>query len=217
MLLSLIERSFSKCSWPHKKTKLRLALSLSLLRGSRQNLPVPAAKALYSECPKFHPNRLTSSGVIAERENTVETRHKVNPILGEASLSPSKKALCRIMQQWCLERRENMSRELGIRNRKKIPSYMLLWSVNCKCPQVLQRVRAGMNIIVGEAPYPYNSVHPKKKIPGWIFAVKGRLTEEFDRQKSAGTNFPCHYTSASGDIFTWETLYCDNGIVITYK
>jgi len=42
---------------------------------------------MYSECPKFHPNRFTSGGVIAEGVNTVQTRDKVNPILGEAIAS----------------------------------------------------------------------------------------------------------------------------------
>jgi len=45
-------------------------------------------QTMCSEYPKFHPNRLPSGGVIAERVNTVQTRHKVFPILGEAS-SPS--------------------------------------------------------------------------------------------------------------------------------
>ena len=46
---------------------------------------------MYSECPQiFHPNRLTSDEVIAERVNTVKTRHKVNPILGEAIASRRK-------------------------------------------------------------------------------------------------------------------------------
>ena len=45
-----------------------------------------------SEFPKFHPNPFTSGGVIAERVNIVQTRHKVFAILGEASASsPSKK------------------------------------------------------------------------------------------------------------------------------
>jgi len=42
-------------------------------------------QAMYSERPKFNPNPFTSSGVIAERVNVVETRHKVFPILGEAT------------------------------------------------------------------------------------------------------------------------------------
>jgi len=35
-----------------------------------------------SECSRFHPNRFTFSGVIAERVNTAETHRKVNPIFG---------------------------------------------------------------------------------------------------------------------------------------
>jgi len=40
-----------------------------------------------SEFPKFHPNPFTSGGVMAERVNIVQTRHKVFAILGEASAS----------------------------------------------------------------------------------------------------------------------------------
>jgi len=41
--------------------------------------------------PKFHPNPFTCGGVIAERANIVQTRHKVFAILGEAPVSsPSK-------------------------------------------------------------------------------------------------------------------------------
>jgi len=46
-------------------------------------------QTIYSESPKFHPNPFTSSGVIDERMKIAETRHKVFPILAEAS-SPSK-------------------------------------------------------------------------------------------------------------------------------
>jgi len=42
-------------------------------------------QTMYSECPKFLPNRFTSGGVIAERVNTIQTHHKVFPILSEAS------------------------------------------------------------------------------------------------------------------------------------
>jgi len=50
-------------------------------------------QAIYSEFPKFHPNPFTSGEVIAEHVNIVETRHKVFPILGEASASlPSNKS-----------------------------------------------------------------------------------------------------------------------------
>jgi len=41
----------------------------------------------YSKFPKFHPNPFSSGGVIAERVNIVQTRHKVFAILGEASAS----------------------------------------------------------------------------------------------------------------------------------
>jgi len=37
---------------------------------------------IYSECSRFHPNRFTLSGVVAERVNTAKTRHKLNPIFG---------------------------------------------------------------------------------------------------------------------------------------
>jgi len=40
-----------------------------------------------SEFPKFHRNPFTSGGVVAERVNIVQTRHKVFAILGEASAS----------------------------------------------------------------------------------------------------------------------------------
>jgi len=36
---------------------------------------------MYSECSRFHPNRFTFGGVIAEREKTAKTCRKVNPIL----------------------------------------------------------------------------------------------------------------------------------------
>ena len=49
-------------------------------------------QTICSECPKVRRNPFTSGGVIAERVNVVQTRHKVFPILGEASASsPSKK------------------------------------------------------------------------------------------------------------------------------
>ena len=51
-------------------------------------------QTIYSEIPKFHPNPFTSGGVIDERANIVQTRHKVFAILGEASASsPSKNRL----------------------------------------------------------------------------------------------------------------------------
>jgi len=49
---------------------------------------------VYSECFRFHPNRFTFGGVIAERVNTAKTRLKVNPVYGW-SLSSS-----RIIRVW---------------------------------------------------------------------------------------------------------------------
>jgi len=74
-----------------QKTKFRLALPLPLLRGSRPKF-VRAAPNNKLGVPKFHPNPFTSDGVIAERVNIVQTRHKAFAILGEASASsPSNK------------------------------------------------------------------------------------------------------------------------------
>jgi len=50
-------------------------------------------ETIYSAFCKCHPNPFTSGGVIAERVNIVQTRHKVFALLGEASASsPSKKS-----------------------------------------------------------------------------------------------------------------------------
>jgi len=70
-----------------KKTKLPQGLPLSLLRGARPK-SVGQIQTIYSEFRKFHPNPFTSGRVIAERMNIVEMRHKVFPVLSEAS-SPS--------------------------------------------------------------------------------------------------------------------------------
>ena len=71
---------------PHKKFRLALAsawIASKICHGQRQTV--------CSECLKFHPNRFTSGGVITERVNTVQTRHKVFTIVGEATASsPSK-------------------------------------------------------------------------------------------------------------------------------
>jgi len=65
-----------------KQTKFRLAVSLSLLDGSRPKSARTSGRQCVQEYPKFHPNQFTSGGVIAERVNTVETRDKANPIFG---------------------------------------------------------------------------------------------------------------------------------------
>ena len=73
---------------PDKKTKSARAPALAsawiapkICQGQLQTI--------YLERHKFHSNRYTSGGVIAGRVNIVEARHKVFPILGEAS-SPNK-------------------------------------------------------------------------------------------------------------------------------
>jgi len=73
----------SRALFAWQKTKFRLALSLSLLCGSPQNLPGLAADNVLT-APRFHPNGFTSGGVrsIAEHVNTVQTRHKVFSTLG---------------------------------------------------------------------------------------------------------------------------------------
>jgi len=56
-----------------------------------QNLPPGPAPTTYSEFSRFHPNRLTLSGVIAERMNTAKMRRKVNPIIRlKHSFEPNK-------------------------------------------------------------------------------------------------------------------------------
>ena len=73
----------ARCLPDNKNSARSLALASALIapkmcHGQRQTM--------YSECPKFRPNRFTSGGVIAKRVNTVQTRHKVFPILGEIQL-----------------------------------------------------------------------------------------------------------------------------------
>ena len=63
------------------KTKFRLAFPLLLLRWSRKICRVQL-RIMHSECSRFHPNRFTFGGIIAERVHTVETRDKVFPIFG---------------------------------------------------------------------------------------------------------------------------------------
>jgi len=77
----------ARCLSHKKTTKNRLALSLSLLSGSRPKFARASSGQYTRECPKFHPNPFTSGGVIAEHVNVVETRQKVFPILGEATAS----------------------------------------------------------------------------------------------------------------------------------
>ena len=88
-----VEGSFSrKFSSVHIVREFCRLKSFAILS---KNLPfwkktIPYREIMHSECSKFHPNRLTCDRVIAEGVNTVQTRHKMFPILGEASFSPSK-------------------------------------------------------------------------------------------------------------------------------
>jgi len=52
--------------------------------------------AMYWECSRFHSNRLTFGGVIAERVNTTKTRRRVNPVFGWSV------ALSQIIKFWIL-------------------------------------------------------------------------------------------------------------------
>jgi len=56
--------------------KLRLLSRCRYWADPAQNL------TMYSECSRFHPNRITFGEVIPERVDTVKTRHKVFPIFG---------------------------------------------------------------------------------------------------------------------------------------
>jgi len=69
---------------PDKKTKT--------LASARITPKICQAQLQTIYCPRFHPNPFTSGGVIAKCVSVVQMRHKVFPILGEASASsPSKK------------------------------------------------------------------------------------------------------------------------------
>jgi len=83
---NLADRKSVKWCVIYVTKKAKKSARCSFCADSAQNLPGPAA-AMYSQCPTFHPNRFTSGGVIVERVSTVQTRHKVHPILGEASAS----------------------------------------------------------------------------------------------------------------------------------
>ena len=70
-----------------KKKQKFGSLSRSRLCADRaQNLPGPAANNVLT-VPQISPKSFTSSGVITERVNTVQTWHKVFPILGQAVAS----------------------------------------------------------------------------------------------------------------------------------
>ena len=66
---------WSRALFMWQKTKLPLALPLSLLRRSRPKSVTASSR--HSKYPKFHPNPFTSGRVIAGHVSIVETRHKV--------------------------------------------------------------------------------------------------------------------------------------------
>ena len=49
---------------------------------------------MHSKCSRFHPNRFTYDGVVAERVNTAKSRLKVNPIFN-VNYSDSRCLLCK--------------------------------------------------------------------------------------------------------------------------
>jgi len=72
----------------YRTKKIRLALSLSLLRGSRPTSDRASGKRCTQSALNFIQIALfTFGGVAPERVNTVETRDKVNPVFGEAIAS----------------------------------------------------------------------------------------------------------------------------------
>ena len=72
-------KSVKSCVAYLRKTKLRLVLQFSLLRGSRPKSAraTPPPTRIYWECSRFHLNRFTFGRVIPERVNTVKARSKV--------------------------------------------------------------------------------------------------------------------------------------------
>jgi len=74
-------KSMKSCVICHtqKKTKFRLPLKVSLLRGSPK-ICQSQPPIMYSQYSRFHPNLFTFGGVIAERVNTAKSPRKVNPI-----------------------------------------------------------------------------------------------------------------------------------------
>jgi len=66
------------------KTKFRLPLKLSLLRGSCAKSARASPTNVLRMLQRFHPNRFTFCGVIAECVNSAKLPHKVNPIYGRS-------------------------------------------------------------------------------------------------------------------------------------
>jgi len=81
----------ARCLMDQKKNKISARPPAAASARIAPKICQGQLQTICSEFPKFHPNPFISGGVIAELVNVVETRHKVFPILGEAS-SPSNDA-----------------------------------------------------------------------------------------------------------------------------
>ena len=68
-------REIARCLPDKKTTKFLLALACARIAPT---ICQGQLQTIYSECPKFHPNPFTSSGVTAEHVNVIETRHSVS-------------------------------------------------------------------------------------------------------------------------------------------
>jgi len=77
---NLSDRKSVKLCVAYQKKKFACLSSCRYFVDRAQNLPGPAPDN--ECCCRFHPNRLTFDGVIAERVKTAKTRHKVNPTFG---------------------------------------------------------------------------------------------------------------------------------------
>jgi len=67
---------------PNKKNKISSGSPAVATAQIAPNICQGQPPTMCSKCARFHPNRFTFGGVIAERVNTAKMRRKVNPILG---------------------------------------------------------------------------------------------------------------------------------------
>ena len=74
----------ASCLMDRKKNKISARAPAAASAQIAPKICQGQLKTIFAEFPKFHPNLFTSGGVIAERVNIVQTRHKVFAILGEA-------------------------------------------------------------------------------------------------------------------------------------
>jgi len=86
---------------PDKKNKIWAASQAVATKRIAPKICQVQPPTMYSECSRFHPNRFTFGGVIAERVNTAKTRRKVNPIFGW-SIASSRIIICLLMLAYIL-------------------------------------------------------------------------------------------------------------------